>query len=390
MLPEAMRSEHSNLNRTFIDGQVTIEVSFSTAIAESFLQVLPRAAFFDKRARGNHKNVTVVLVHLNTTVKLVACKVDGYLIKAFQVKSLKLNPWLHQKFSDCTHDNVLIFCYDTPSLNNSKVSLAYENPDNISEHIAVESEHPLFFPKQRNSRSTMMVCTTVFDTPPHFGAWIRYQKTLGVDMIHINAQESFLSSNSFTDPFFLESLRNGFIQLTVWKDYLPPGAAFYHSQALYYQNCLYRYLGVYEYCICADTDDFLISIDDKDFGVHKLIKKIFNRKLKRSMTDSASLNWIRYLEPAGGFDPPEVEIEDGNLTRYVSTSVRENEGLGRSKSIYKLSAMIELGIHESIDFLSTKDIWKRFSKVSQTRAYVAHIKKNPRAKDKKLVSCSDI
>ena len=137
---------HSKFHRVRVSiyGQETIELSFSTAITEKFHQVLPRAAFVDKRFRGEHKNATVVLAHLTKPAKVVACKVNGYLTKAVEVKQLKLNPWLHQKFKDCTHDNVLVVCYDTPGLNNSKVSIVYKNPENESQFVSVESEYPLF------------------------------------------------------------------------------------------------------------------------------------------------------------------------------------------------------------------------------------------------------
>ncbi len=220
-------------NKFRIDDRVTIEMPFNIVVTKNFHHVLPRAAYFDRRTRGKHKNATVLLTHLTSNVKLVACKINNCVARAFEVKHLKLNKWLHQKFSDCTHENVLIFCYNTPGQNNSNVSIVYRNPENESEYISVESEYPLFVPKERKSYSSVMVCTIVFDTPPHFGAWIRYQKTLGVDMVRINAHESFLSSSSFNDTFFLESLHNGFIQLKVWKEHLQPGATFYHSQALF-------------------------------------------------------------------------------------------------------------------------------------------------------------
>ena len=295
----------------------------------------------------------------------IARKVNGYFVEATEIKSLKIIQWVHERHHQCTHDDVLIFCCDAPAFNNSKVSIVYVNPENVTELIAVESEHPLFVPNETNSHSSVMACTTVFDTPPHFGAWIRYQKTLGVDMAHINAQESFLNSSSFNDEFFLESLQNGFIELTVWKEYLSPGPLFYHSQALFYQNCLYRYLGVHEYCICGDTDDFFTPINE---DVHDILNKVFHQSYR---VGSSTLDWLRYIEPREGLDPPESEIKDGNLTRYVDTSSPERDG-ELTKSMYKLSAMIELGIHQSEEYVS-----KGFhrSVTPQNLAYMAHIKK---------------
>ena len=356
---------------------VVVQIPFNAAVANEMFHFLPRAAFFDNRERGKHKNTVVILGHMrkkqgNNNVVVTACKVGEYHIKLSEIKSLKINRWLHTVHPEYTHDDVLIYCYDIPTSivnNNSVVSVIYVNPENRLEHIAIESEHSLFIPNEGDSQSsTVMTCTTVFDTPPHFGAWIRYQKTLGVDMVHINAHESFLSSSSVNDSDFVESLQNGFVQLAVWKEYLPPGSSFYHSQALYYQYCLYRYLGVYDYCVCADTDDFLVSIDDKDVGIHKLIKKLFHNKL----IGSTSLEWIRYIEPVNGFDPPEESIRNGNLTQHSDTSIGEHAG-ELTKSIYKLSAMLEFGIHNSELFLPSKHFRRRTS--PRKVGYMAHIKK---------------
>ena len=371
---------------------VMVEVPFTAAIANKIfhIQFLPRAAFFDRRSRGGHSNTTVVLAHMSKALpkrcSVKACKIGDHFVKSLEVKSLQINRWLHKRFPEYTHDDVLIFCYDVPiptvnELNNSVVSVVYVNSKNRSEHLAVESEHTLFIPNESDSQSsTVMTCTTVFDTPPHFGAWIRYQKTLGVDMVHINAHESFLSSSSFNDSFLLESMQNGFIQLTVWKEYLPPGSSFYHSQALYYQHCLYRYLGVHDYCVCADTDDFLVSIDDKDFGVHKLVKKLFRHRFLRFPAGVCALEWIRYVEPVDGFDPPEGSISSGNLTQFVDTSVGERERGQRTKSIYKPSAMLEFGIHASAEFMPCQHFQKRFPPWSE--GYMAHIKTHRQVEDK--------
>ena len=318
-----------------------------------------------------------MLAHLTRgKLDIIACKVNNYYTSSFEVVALSINNWLHLRHKECTHDDVLIFCYDTPILNTTNVnsaSIVYLNSKKESEHkiIAVESEHPLHVPMETTSRSTVVSCTTVFDTPPHFGAWIRYQKTLGVDLVHINAHVSFFNSSASSDPFFLESLQNGFIKLSVWKEYLKPGASFYHSQALYYQNCLYRYLGVHEFCIACDTDDFFTSTIGKGFYVHNVLKRIFSNP----KVGSSSLDWLRYVQPPEGFNPPEHEIKDGNLTRYVDTSMPEQDGPQKyrlTKSVNRLSAMIELGIHQSTMFLSGK-----FHRSSTPRkvAYMAHIRK---------------
>ena len=355
---------------------VTVELPFSKAATKAYGYVLPRAAFFDSRSLDKHKNATVLLAHMNKTVigcgLIVACIVDGHHTEELKVKSIKVNKWIHTSHPECTHDNVLIYCYDTPAHNNSRVSVVYVNPENSSEHFVTESEHPLFFPgsssnDDTNSSLKVMTCTTVYGTPPYFGAWVRYQKTLGVDMVYINAQESFVKSKAFNDTFFQESLSNGFIQLKVWKDYLGPGALYYYSQALYYQNCLYRFQGMYDYSIFGDTDDFFIPRGGKDLSIHQLLWNTFN--LEQNVS-SIRLSWIRYVEPVNEFNFTKEMVIDGNLTRILDVSSAMNET--NFKSVHKLSATVEIGIHEVTEMMPAYS----WIIAPHSTAYMAHIKKH--------------
>ena len=343
-----------------------VDLPFSKAVTD-LPYLLPRAAFFDKRVRGKNKNATVILAHIaKIPLNLVACIIDDHITREVMVKSLGLNKWIHMHHPQCTHDNVVIFCYNTSARNNSEVLIMYENPRNALELFTTESEHPLFVPKSREKSKTfassVVVCTTVYDTPMYFGAWLRYQKTLGVDLVYINAMESFLSSKAFNDTFFQDSLSSGFVQLKVWKEYLNPEALFYHSQALYYQNCIFRFQGVYDYAIMGDTDDFLIPSGGQ---IHQILQDIFNPNPKLG---SIQLNWIRYFEPMGGFNLTKDTIADGNLTRYVNASLAKDEH--NHKSIHKLSVTSEVGVH----IVSEQMKGYKWIHAPRNILYMAHIK----------------
>ena len=103
-------------------------------------------------------------------------------------------------------------------------------------------------------------------------------------------------------------------------------------------------------------------------GIHDILNKVFHQSYR---IGSSTLDWLRYIEPREGLDPSESEIKDGNLTRYVDTSSPERDG-ELTKSMYKLPTMIELGIHQSEEYVS-----KAFhrSVTPQNLAYMAHIKK---------------
>ncbi len=350
-----------------------VNISFIKAITDTYSYLIPRVAFFDKRTRGRYKNATVILTHITKKhpIVVVACIVNGHYMSKVEVKSISLNKWIHQHHPECTHDDVVILCFDTPGRNNSKVSVVYENPIkfNTLEFFVTESEYPLFIPKSRETAKTfsssIMVCTTVYGSPPYFGAWLRYQKTLGVDLVYINVVKSFLSSQAYNDSFFQESVRNGFVQLEVWKEHLKPGALFYHSQGLYYQNCLYRFQGVYNYAIMADVDDFVIS---REGEIQQLLPDIFNNlDPKTGKLGSIRLVWIRYFEPKSGFNF--TVIADGNLTQYVNVSQRIFEP--GNKSIHKLSATSEVGVHEVTEQMQGY----KWTTIPRRMLYMAHIKK---------------
>jgi hypothetical protein len=347
-----------------------VAVPFNKSYSEDYTYLIPRAAFFDKRVRGKYNNSTVILTHIiKSLVKPVGCVVDGQHTSKVELKALNINRWIHAKHPDYTHDNVLIFCFNTPCRNNSKVSVMYENPKNKSEIFVTDSEHPLFVPKSRDKSkefaSSVMACTTAFGTPPYFGAWLRYQKTIGVDLVYVNAADTFLLGEAFNDIFLQESLKNGFVQLKVWKEYLKPGALFYHSQALYYQNCVYRFQGVYNYAIMSNFDDFVIPASGKDIG--EILKSLFHPKPKLG---GIQLDWMQHYEPDGGFDYDEILA--GKFTQYIEAKPGMKER--NWKSIHRLTATSDVGIH----LVSEQMKGYTWMYAPRDTVYMAHFKPNSR------------
>ena len=347
------------------------DIPFNKSYEKEYRYLIPRAAFFDKRVRGKHNNATVVLTHvIKSLVKPVGCVVDGQHTSEVELQPISINGWIHTFHPECTHDNVLIFCFDTPGRNNSIVSVLYENPKNKSEVFIADSEHPLFVPKSRERSkefpSSVIACTTVFGTPPYFGAWLRYQRTIGVDLVYVNAADTFLCGDAFKDNFLQESIKNGFVQLKVWKEYLKPGALFYHSQALYYQNCVYRFQGVYEYAIMSDFDDFVIPAGGKkDIG--EVLQSLFKPKPNLG---AIQLDWFKYFEPDGGFDYDEILA--GRFLQYIEAEPGVLEH--NTKSIHKLIATSDVGIHK----ISRQMKGYRWTRAPQDKVYMAHFKNKQR------------
>ena len=360
---------------------VQTKLSFHRAVNDVHKHVLPRAAYFDRRKREKHANSTVILAHISKTIieknLIVSCVVDGQHAKSLKVQKMRLNEWIHLNHPECTHDNIIIFCYDTPASKNCKVALVYKNPHNHTEHVEVESEYSMYMPysinetMQDSPTSGVMVCTTVYDSPPYFIEWLHYQRALGVDLVYINAQESFTMSRLFNDTFFQQLLSTGFVQMKVWSEYLSEKQVYYHSQALYYQHCLYHFQGVYKYAVMSDTDDFLIpsGADMTSISLLQHLHNIFDLK-EHLQVGSIRLRWIRYYEPICGVNLTGIQTHspDGNLTKYVNMSSAMLER--NFKSVHKISATVETKVHEVAELMPGYS----WCIVPDNLLYMAHIK----------------
>lgn len=349
--------------------------AFMDVLDQGYRHVLPRAAYFDRRHIHGYKNAIVILAHVTKEVLkknlMVHCIVNGMHTKKFRILSFLMNGWIHNNHPRLTYDNVLIFCYDTTINRDSTndVVIEYKNPKDDKEFISIKPEAALFVPSfqpANKGSSSVMVCITAFGTPPCFMDWLHYQKTLGVDLVYINAQESFLNSTVYSDAFFQESLDNGFVQVKVWHEYLTKMEVFYHSQLLYYHDCLFRFQSVYDYAIILDTDEFYVAENGKvDINIHQHLDKVFSQ---RSKIGALRLDQVIYRAPPGGFNRSNTELNDsGNLPRYgVRTSLKSHN----FKSVCRLSATVELSVHTVVGFMPG---FREYS-VPKHVAYVAHMK----------------
>ena len=341
--------------------------SFDQYLSSSSRYVLPRAAFFDDRPRGRHKNATVILASIHRSLVghhlIKACLIDQQEIRRIKIQPLIANKWIHKIHPECTYNNSLIFCFDVPHVHNhSKVELVFRDPEE-GNYIGIETEHRLHIPQRKRRRKfrhktpSVLACATVFETPPYFVQWLHFQKSIGVDMIYLNAQESFVNSSVFNDSFLQESIEKGFVTLKVWKDYLGD-KVFYHNQALYYNNCLYRYQGVYDFVMMFDSDDFFYS-RLRPTPVREILQYLFKEDV-----GSIELEWRRYYDPyPGGFNHTDIE-------QFVDISPGIPED--NIKSIHRISATIEIRVHAVVEMLDGYTVERADYRI----AHVAHVK-NP-------------
>lgn len=176
--------------------------------------VLPLVAFFDTRQRYQHANSTVILVQVRDGKKIrynriVGCGIDDVRAKAFRAKPLFVyRNWIHANIPNLTHSEAVVNCYDLPTVNGSKAFVVYR-PFRAPGLLKVYSERPVLMTQGTMKPLSVVVCATVYDQPPWLAHWLRYQETLGVDHIHLYAQQSFVDKGGLEIPEVRRYLQTG-------------------------------------------------------------------------------------------------------------------------------------------------------------------------------------
>ena len=360
------------------------------------MDLLPRSVYFDSRHRDGHDNATVILVQvLKTALKekrVVGCGVDDRFTNDFHFQVLRTFVLhVHKYFSSLTHDQAMLTCYDLPAHQGSRVFVLYK--DKTGKTLKIEAEKRLYIPTGRvishspvnKLNSSVLVCTTVYGTPPWLREWLVYQKTIGVDFIHIYAQESFIAEGGANNSVLQSYLKSGYAKLDVWKAYLNESQDFYHQQPLLYVDCIYRYRTEFDYALLYDTDDFFVPVIPGETDIHYYVNKFFQDEKIAAIP----FKWIDYYPDCGLTTRPE-NIKDGNVTKHLAFREGHWKYL---KSMYKLSGIVEIQIH---DVVTTIPGYIRYGTVPNVPinwmlfvppeiAYVAHNRKNIKPSDEELL-----
>jgi len=344
---------------------------FKTADGDSDLLVVPRRAYYDNRNawKPTKGNVVVVLVEMSDLAydTIYACEINGYHTTAMD--DLREDTlWVRSNFKGLTHSLVFVFCIFVPTealIHGASVKLIHKrNEDNC--YSRVETEFPLVvrqdykhFEKGPNS---VVVCITVFGQPPYFNEWLKYQKHLGPDLVHIATDSSFSSNATNRYPFLKEALHSGFAKMEVWRN--PLGKkVFWHSQLVKYQDCMLKYLGVYQYAFMLDFDDFFNPLLPKHKDMHYYVKNFFQGRTKLT---TAYVKWLNYCESPDLWHVP----QNGNLTATLKDYSKTSPISSGCKAMHRIDGVLYVGIHNS--FSQVKGYYSAWT--DSNLAYVAHLR----------------
>ena len=343
--------------------------SFSTQ------DVIVRAAYFDDRPRGNHRNSTVLLVEIRISIlkqnRIVGCAVGEYATTDkdnYGVHILKLTGWVHVNVPDLSHDTVFVDCFDLPVQNGSRAFVLYKHSTMDCTLTCVESERPLMIPApyrapaKNHKFSVALCCAPIFGTPVLLTEWLRYQKTLAFDHVHLIADDSFVKAGGLENKELKQGMQEGFVTMDVWKPWLKEHQVFYYSQILAHEDCIYRLRGTYDYVMLLDADEFFTPRVVNETEIHYYVK----RCCSEVSCGSCHFQELMYYPDCG----MKGEVgEDGNITSQLVSYTYWHQ-VYQGKSVHRSAAIVETGCQMGYELISGY----KFVEFPLQLAYVAHVR----------------
>jgi hypothetical protein len=307
-------------------------------------------------------------IHDSAIEAIIGCELDGYISESFVMQKEEIG-WVRSVYPQFEHVAVVIECRGLPRkavFNGSKAGIIYKM-EGESFYSRVESEHPLFLPPVGKDPSTptegkgsIVVCTTMFNNPEKFDQWVKYHHYLNVDRVHIQAHTSFSDGAGKAYPFFNKSLENGFVRMDIWNPLLYNRSTF-HNQMLKYQDCIYRHMGIFEYALIYDYDDFFNPIVPDQKDIHYYFAKFFAK-------EEAGTVCIPWHQMKCGPIPKLVkDVPHGNLTSILGDGTSYNRG--EKKCAHRISAPLMISIHKTQALIEG---YSRIDSPGDEFAYVAH------------------
>ena len=327
------------------------------------IDLVIRSAFIDLRVRDGHTNSTVIFAEVSKEFRrhelMVGCGVDGQEAEEYRVHTLYWD-WIDYSYPKLTHEEVMVVCYDVKVHNGSAAFIRYRVGPNST---MVNRKDVTIAPTSNRSdkKGTVVICTTCYGKPPWLGEWLRYQKTLGVDLVQMYVEDKFIGDSQnkeITQPHVEE----GFLKIQFRKTYFNSTQIYYHSQTLNYNDCLYRHQNTHQYAMFVDTDDFFVPcLQDKSL-IYYLQSLIPNQKA------AVRFHWHRFFPDCGLLQAPD-SVKDGNITSKLK--VKESIVTTNTKFACRPSATTQVTVHKPFQ---TLDGYDKADTVNSTEAYVAHVR----------------
>ena len=332
-------------------------------------ELVIRRVYFDPRKRDGHSNAAVFLFEASrrsNSASFTGCRVGHYTSRKFRFR-VPGNYWYVHEHRGATEQLAMLDCYDIPQPRSGDSASLFYTSSTSGLEVEVLSLKPLVVPEGRkHSTATVVVCLANVHmgqrSPAEYGMiyhWLRYQKTIGVDHVHMIVEDNFVRAGGFHEAYSQQALKEGFLSIDFWPHWLNK-TEIYRSQMLAYEDCLYRFQGVYEYIVYSDIDDFFVPLRSDKSIMHYL------QTWCAGHTGTCRFAWYQFY-PSCGWDPASVG-GDGNVTAIVSYD--RTKARNETKSGHQLKALVDAGVHSAMELLP--GYVKNY--VPSSEAYYAHLR----------------
>ena len=335
-------------------------------------ELVVRRVVFDPRRRDGYPNATVFIMEAKgmtlSEKHFTGCQVGHFLSDRYHFRKPLNYEWV-QRNRHATSTLALIDCYDIPTVENGNLAYLYYN-SSARIVVKIQSQKPVFVPEPRagvdSSTATAVVCVgapiyAAEHSAAEYGMlyhWLRYQKVIGVDHVHMYVDDSFVRAGDLQNEVIQQAIREGFLSIDFWPKWLNNTEVF-NTQKIAYQDCLHRFQGVYDYAIYVDSDDFFVPLKSKSV-------KDYLVKWCSGNFGSCQFKWWQFF-PDCGWDPNSIG-SDGNFTAAITYKHiwRRDE----PKSAHQLRALLDAGTH------SVRALVHGYKKIDvpSNDAYFAHIR----------------
>lgn len=332
--------------------------------------IIVRSAFVSFYGEGNpkFKNCTIILIEVKKSLleenAIQSCGVEGSVTTQFEISNLNSEECSAKE----THTQALLYCYDIPvkHLDWAWVSYRKKLLGRESTHQA-KSEFPVLFSDSPSSRGKIVVCAAMLPYyTPYVDKWLEYQRTIGVDHVHMILESTFLNQGSFEASLLQEAVEEGYLSIDFWHQWLNQTDICDHSLDLAYHTCALQFRSSYSYIMFSDPRDFFIPQGGS---------------LSDVVSHSCSNTHCRFQQRDLFYEScNNVKVgKDGNLTAAVSATKLEWKG-NNAFTVYK-SSKVAFAPYKTVPFTSTHSV----ANIPAKKGYVIHLVKSETSSDYKRI-----
>ena len=308
--------------------------------------------FYDNRKRDGFQNATVFFIDASLQILqndwIVGCYVGGSKAAHYKV-SVYAGWWgrLHISGKFFQYEHLYVHCYDLPAKEGDKAFLIYKTGEFSSPYV-VESSYPLIAPapKEHTQYHEMSISVaTCFNANTKYALLMKenilYQKYLGVDHVTITATSVYLTDGGVLElvknPEIYDLIREGFLTIDIWKHWYDLKENRDWGVSLKKTACAFQYLGIYDFIVPFDSDDFFNPRVSGEGNIKYYLKRFFYNE----HIGSCWLHWIWYYPDYCGLN---VIPSNGNVTAALKSYAHRGNALG--KSIHRTQAIVDMTYHD--------------------------------------------